>query len=70
MNGHGLKGHGANRYLKLYKGQMATYEDLTKEELINDLIKLSQRIHELEKIKDQHADIPREDYSSDLAHLR
>jgi PAS domain S-box-containing protein len=33
---------------------MATYEDLTKEQLINDLIKLSQRINELEKIKDQH----------------
>jgi len=33
---------------------MATYEDLTKEQLINDLIKLRQRINELEKIKDQH----------------
>jgi PAS domain S-box-containing protein len=33
---------------------MATYEDLTKEQLINDLIKLSQRINELEKIKDEH----------------
>ncbi len=33
---------------------MATREDLTKEQLISDLIKLSQRINELEKIKDQH----------------
>jgi PAS domain S-box-containing protein len=33
---------------------MAAYEDLTKEQLINDLIRLRQRIHELEKIKDQH----------------
>jgi PAS domain S-box-containing protein len=33
---------------------MATYEDLTKEQLINDLIKLSQRINELEKLKHQH----------------
>lgn len=31
---------------------MATYEDLTKEQLINDLIKLRQRINELETIKD------------------
>jgi PAS domain S-box-containing protein len=33
---------------------MAAYEDKTKEQLINDLIKLSQRINDLEKVKDQH----------------
>ncbi len=33
---------------------MATREDRSKEQLINDLIKLSQRINELEKIRDQH----------------
>jgi PAS domain S-box-containing protein len=33
---------------------MTTYEDLTKEQLIKDLIKLRQRINELERIKDRH----------------
>jgi PAS domain S-box-containing protein len=33
---------------------MATYEDLTKEQLINDLVKLRLRINELEQVKDQH----------------
>jgi PAS domain S-box-containing protein len=33
---------------------MPTHEDLTREQLINDLMKLCQRINELEKIKDQH----------------
>jgi PAS domain S-box-containing protein len=42
------------------EGKLAAYEDLTKEQLINDLVRLRQRIHELEKIKDQHEKIREE----------
>ncbi len=50
----GLKPSIRSDISRYFGGQMAIYEDLTKEQLINDLVRLRQRIHELEKIKDQH----------------